>query len=62
MGHIKREHLDNAVVFIPNNKHFKKINKLIKPLVENIILNKKEKFELMKFQEILLSKIATIEG
>ena len=40
----------------------KKINKLIKPLVENIILNKKEKFELMKFQEILLSKIATIEG
>lgn len=62
MGHIKREHLDNAVVFIPNNKHFKKINKLIKPLVENIILNKKEKFELMKFQEILLSKMATIEG
>jgi type I restriction enzyme S subunit len=62
MGHIKREHLDNAVVFIPNNKHFKKINKLIKPLVENIILNKKEKFELMKFQEILLSKLATIEG
>lgn len=62
MGHIKREHLDNAVVFIPNNHHFRKINKLMKPLVDNIILSKKEKFELMKFQEILLSKMATIEG
>ena len=62
MGHIKREHLDNAIVFIPNSSHFEKINKLMNPLLKNIILNKKEKFELMKFQETLLSKMVTIEG
>lgn len=62
MGHIKREHLDNAIVFIPNSSHFEKINKLMNPLLKNIILTKKEKFELMKFQETLLSKMVTIEG
>ena len=62
MGHIKREHLDNAKVLIPTDKQFLKMDKIMNKILNNIILYKKEKLKLNQFKEILLSKMATIEG
>ena len=62
MGHIKREHLDNAKVLIPTYMQFSKMDKIMNNILNGIILYKKEKLKLNQFKEILLSKMATIKG
>jgi len=61
MGHIKREHLDNAKVLIPTYMQFSKMDKIMNNILSSIILYKKEKLKLNELKKILLSKMATIE-
>lgn len=59
LGHIKREHLDEALVVVPLS--FKKLNPIIDPIIENIILVKKENQKLTEMKELFLSRLATVK-
>ena len=59
LGHIKREHLNNALVLLPKN--FNVLNSIMVPLIENIILCKIQNQKLIAMKELLLSKLATID-
>lgn len=60
LGHIKREHLDEALVLIPES--FKKINPIMNTFIENIICEKMQNQMLSELKELLLSKLAKIEN
>ncbi len=42
LGHIKREHLDEAIVLVPLNNNLKTMNVLMSPII-NTLTNKKNK-------------------
>jgi type I restriction enzyme S subunit len=59
MGHIQRRHLTETIINIPDEKTLKKMDKIISPLVDKIILNKIEIKTLARFRDNLLPEIMT---
>ena len=57
MGHIKRADLEKAFVLIPPEKEYESLNKILTPLFENIISNKKENNHLVNLKNYLLPKL-----
>ena len=57
MGHIKREHLTSSKVLVPNSTTIKKMDMLMKPLLNKIIKNKIESRNILLFKENLLPKL-----
>ncbi|EHK91016.1 restriction endonuclease subunit S [Aggregatibacter actinomycetemcomitans] len=55
MGHIKREHLSLAMCVVPNNELLQ--NKVIDNLLEKIILNRLENFNLQNTRDLLLPRL-----
>ncbi|MBL8005282.1 MAG: restriction endonuclease subunit S [Candidatus Kapabacteria bacterium] len=60
LGHINREHLNEAKVLCPNS--LKTMNSLMDPLIEHIIEIKLQNQKLTELKNLLLSKLATVEG
>ena len=61
MGHIKREELDKAKVFIPSQSDYNLINSLIAPLYELIIANRLESKQLADLRDTLLPRLMSGE-
>ena len=61
MGHIKREDLMNAEVFLPSQNDYKKIDILLKPIVNLIIKKRIENRKLAKLRDTLLPKLMSGE-
>ena len=61
MGHIKREDLMNAEVFLPSKKDYKKIDILLKPIVNLITKNRIENRKLAQLRDTLLPKLMSGE-
>lgn len=62
LGHIKREHLNDAKVLVPLNTQITIMNKLMNPIFKSIT-NKKIELRILKnMNDFLLSKLATIEN
>lgn len=61
MGHIKREDLEKSEVLIPTQEIYKKIDNIIKPIIENIILNRVENRNLIQLRDTLLPKLMSGE-
>lgn len=57
MGHIKRADLEKSFVLIPPEKEYKKLNKTLTPMFENIISNKIENNYLANLKNYLLPKL-----
>ena len=55
MGHIKREHLSAAKCIVPNNKLL--ANKTLENILEKIIFNRLENFNLQDTRDLLLPKL-----
>lgn len=61
MGHIKREELNKAKVLIPSKVDYSKINSILKPIFEMIILNRIENQRLIMIRDHLIPKLMTGE-
>lgn len=59
MGHIKREELDKAKVLIPSKDDYSKINSILNPIFEMIILNRIENKRIIMIRDILIPKLMT---
>lgn len=57
MGHIKRNELEKAEVYIPNSKDYQTVNERIKPLIDLIITNRIENTRLSALRDTLLPKL-----
>ena len=57
LGHIKREHLENAIVFIPEENQLIYFDGSMKILIENLINIKKETKKLEELKELLLGRM-----
>lgn len=57
MGHIKRDELAKAEVFIPNEKDYNRIGALLQPIYEMIISNRIENKKLASIRDTLLPKL-----
>ena len=57
MGHIKREHLDKAMVYIPPSDLLNKYNNIIAPLIEEIVNLQKENIHLTETRDMLLPRL-----
>lgn len=62
LGHIKKEHLENAEVFLPKNEQLINMNKLMNPFIENLIYKKLETQKLEELKELLLAKMTRVES
>ena len=62
LGHIKREHLNDAKVLVPLNNQIGIMNKLMNPIFKSITNKKIEMRILKNMNDFLLSKLATIEN
>ena len=61
MGHIKRKHLEESLVLIPDKETYCKLTNLFKPLIELFIENKIEIRKLQKLRNTLLPKLMSGE-
>jgi type I restriction enzyme S subunit len=61
MGHIKREDLDNSEVLIPNFDHYKHIDGILNPIVEQMINNRIECRKMCLLRDTLLPKLMSGE-
>ena len=61
MGHIKRQHLDESLVLIPDKKMYDKLTQIFQPLFELLIKNKIEIKKLQQLRDILLPKLMSGE-
>ena len=61
MGHIKRNELGKAEVFIPNESDYSRIGALLQPIYDLIISNRIENKKLASLREILLPKLMSGE-
>lgn len=61
MGHIKRKHLTEAKVVVPDNKNLAIFNKSFENLVSKIISNREENQELSQLRDLLLPKLMSGE-
>ena len=57
MGHIKREHLESTKVSIPNSNDIARLNKVLEPLWERLILAEIENIRLSKLRDTLLPEL-----
>lgn len=60
LGHIKREHLENAIVFIPEDNQLIYFNGSMEILIENLINIKKENQKLEDLKELLLGRMVRV--
>ncbi len=58
LGHIKREHLNEAMILIPNEFQIFKMNKIMSPLFDCITNYKIENIKLLNIKDLIHSKIA----
>ena len=61
MGHIKRQHLEESLVLIPDNETYNKLTNLFQPLFEYLIKNKIEIKKLQSLRDTLLPKLMSGE-
>lgn len=61
MGHIKRGHLDNALVVVPNNFILEKATQLFEPLLNMVISKRIENQRLAALRDTLLPKLMSGE-
>ncbi len=61
MGHIKREELDKAVVFVPSPEDYALIGELLAPVYDAIISNRLEARKLGEIRDSLLPKLMSGE-
>ena len=61
MGHIKRDELAKAEVFIPNESDYSRIGALLQPIYDLIISNRIENKKLVSLRDTLLSKLMSGE-
>ena len=61
MGHIKRDELGKAEVFIPNESDYSRIGALLQPIYDLIISNRIENKKLASLRETLLPKLISGE-
>lgn len=61
MGHIKREELEKASVFIPNESDYQRIGQLLGPTYNLIIANRLENRELSEIRDELLPRLMSGE-
>ena len=61
MGHIKRQHLEESLVLIPDNETYKNLTNLFKLLFEYLIKNKIEIKKLQSLRDTLLPKLMSGE-
>lgn len=57
MGHIKREELDKAEVFIPDDKTYSKLTMTLSPIIDTIINNRVENRRLSEIRDNLLPEL-----
>ena len=57
MGHIKREELKKSEVLIPNNEDYLKLDGLLSPIYNKIIINRIENKRLSELRDTLLPKL-----
>lgn len=57
MGHIQRKHLANAKVLVPSKEDMDKMDKVLNPVIEQIINQKKEIMTLTQLRDTLLPKL-----
>lgn len=57
MGHIKREELKKSEVLIPNNEDYLKLDGLLSPIYNKIIINRIENKRLAELRDTLLPKL-----
>jgi type I restriction enzyme S subunit len=57
MGHINRKHLDEAIVFIPNNIIMDKVGKGISAILEKLEINNAQIQTLKQTRDTLLPKL-----
>jgi type I restriction enzyme S subunit len=62
LGHIKKEHLENAEVLIPIKEQLILMNKIMNPFIENLINKKLENQKLQELIELLLAKMTRVEN
>jgi len=58
LGHIKREHLNDAKVLIPIDSQLQRMNIIMNPIIHSIVLHKCQNNKILKLKELLLSKMA----
>ena len=61
MGHIKRSNLSESMVFVPNDSTLKLMNKVMNPIITQVINNKVENRRLEKLRDTLLPKLMSGE-
>ena len=61
MGHIKREHLTNSFVVIPNTQVLQKMDQILNPIIEKIIQTNIESNNLSQIRGALLPKLMSGE-
>lgn len=61
MGHIKREHLNQAKVIVPDDEQLKQFDRVLSPLIEFYITNGKEVKTLSQLRDTLLPKLISGE-
>lgn len=57
MGHIQRQHLSEAITFVPPRELIEGMNRIIGPLLDKIIENNIESRELAQIRDMLLPKL-----
>ena len=57
MGHIKRRHLENAIVNIPSSEALVALNKIFEPMLEQILKIRLENRKLREERDILLPRL-----
>jgi type I restriction enzyme S subunit len=61
IGHIKRSHLAEALCVIPDEEVLNRLDEIISPLLEKLIVNRLETFSLQKTRDTLLPKLLSGE-
>ena len=61
MGHIKREHLKNALVLIPDKDDYEEIGDMMRPLYDSIISNRITNMRLGDLRDSILPKLMSGE-
>jgi type I restriction enzyme S subunit len=62
LGHIKREHLNDAKVLVPLDSQIILMNELMNPILNSIVNNKIEMRILKNMKDLFLSKLTTIQN
>lgn len=57
MGHIQRKHLKEAKVLVPSKEDMEKMDKVLNPIIQQIINQKKEIMTLTQLRDTLLPKL-----